>query len=528
MPTESVVPAEQAPEGKAAANSYGDILRSSALIGGSQVLSIAVSIVRTKAMALLLGPAGVGLFGLYGSILDLAQAVAGMGVNNSGVRQIAEAAGTGDARRVARTVAVLRRTSIILGLLAFSLMIVLARPISWFTFDSAAYTSGISLLSLAALFRLVSAGQGALLQGMRRIGDLARMNFLGALSGTVISIPLVYFLREDGVVPSLIAIAGMTILTSWWYSRKVDLPPVKVSLDDVYMESQALLKLGAAFMASGLMLMGSSYAVRAMVAKELGLVSAGLYQSAWAIGGLYVGIILQAMGSDFYPRLTAAAGSDDDMNRLVNEQTRVGLLLGTPGILATLIFTPLVLSVFYSSRFGPAVDVLRWICLGLTLRVLNWPMGYIILARARQNLFFWSELFWTGVYLALAKTCIGAFGLSGAGMAFAGAYCLHGILVYALVRKETGYSWSPANRRSAPLLLASILGVFLGFQILPFAASVAVGAIVLIAVSVYSLRQLLALFPEDASGDGADGQQPLRKLLKRARGLMRNPTPGPR
>ena len=44
-------------------------------------------------MALLLGPAGFGLMGLYTSILALTQAIAGMGINQSGVRQIAEAVG---------------------------------------------------------------------------------------------------------------------------------------------------------------------------------------------------------------------------------------------------------------------------------------------------------------------------------------------------------------------------------------------------------------------------------------------------
>ena len=77
-------------------NTYGQILKSSALVGGSQAVNIVIGIVRTKAMALLLGPAGFGLFGLYGSISSLTQSIAGMGINSSGVRQIAEAVGSGD------------------------------------------------------------------------------------------------------------------------------------------------------------------------------------------------------------------------------------------------------------------------------------------------------------------------------------------------------------------------------------------------------------------------------------------------
>jgi len=64
---------------KAEKDVYGQILKSTALVGGSSVINIAIGIVRMKAMAMLLGPAGFGLAGLYGSIANLTQNIAGMG-----------------------------------------------------------------------------------------------------------------------------------------------------------------------------------------------------------------------------------------------------------------------------------------------------------------------------------------------------------------------------------------------------------------------------------------------------------------
>ncbi len=113
------------------------------------------------------------------------------------------------------------------------------------------HASAVALLSLAVFFRLVAGGQGALIQGMRRISDLAKMGILGALYGTVISIPMVYYLREDGVVPALVAAAAMSIVTSWWYSRKVRIQPPSMTVSQVRHEAAGLLKLGFAFMASG-------------------------------------------------------------------------------------------------------------------------------------------------------------------------------------------------------------------------------------------------------------------------------------
>ena len=205
--------------------SYGQILKSSALIGASSVLKIGLGIVRTKAMAVLLGPAGFGLMGLYSSIADLAASIAGMGINSSGVRQIAAAVGTGETDRIAQTATVLRRTAKVLGILGALLLVVFCRQVSFLTFGSYERAGAVALLSLVVLFSSISGGQAALIQGMRRISDLAMMGVLGALFGTVISIPLVYFFGEQGVVPSLITVAAMSILTSWWYSRKVQIQP---------------------------------------------------------------------------------------------------------------------------------------------------------------------------------------------------------------------------------------------------------------------------------------------------------------
>jgi PST family polysaccharide transporter len=346
-------------------------------------------------------------------------------------------------------------------------------------------------------FQLVSDGQGALIQGMRRIFDLAKMGVLGTLNGTLISVTLVYFLREKGVVPSLVGAAGMSIITSWWYSRKINVQTPPVTVFQVGQEAAALLKLGFVFMATGFMTMGIAYAVRIMVLRKVGIEGTGFYQAAWVLGGLYAGFILQAMGADFYPRLTASAHDNTACNRLVNEQALVGLLLAGPGVLATLTFAPAVIALFYSTKFGPAVGVLRWICLGTTLQVITWPMGFIIVAKGKQAIFFGTELAWTVAGLSLAWTCVRFFGLSGAGIAFFGSYIFYGFLLYAIVRGLSGFRWSAANRQTGLLFLSLIAAVFCGSYVLPVLLAVCLGTLVTLLSGAYSIRLLLRLISHD-------------------------------
>jgi antigen flippase len=459
------------------------------------MVNIGLGMVRTKAIALILGGTGVGLFGLYGYVNDLTRSIAGMGVNSSGVRQIAEAAGTGDAQRLARTAKTLRRVAFCSGTLGALLLLALSKPISWLTFKDYSHTGSVALLALAVFFADVSQGQMALVQGMRRIADLARMSVLGAFYGTLFSIPIVYYFRENGVVPALVGVSAMAILTSWWYARKIKIERVELTLREAREETAALLKLGVVFMTTGLMPLAAGYLVSIMVLRQFDLAAAGCYQAASVLGGTYVGFITQAMGADFYPRLTAVARDHNECNRLVNEQAEVGLLLAGPGVIATLTFAPLVIWLFYSSAFGPAVEILRWICLGMMLRVASWPMAFILMARGERKLFFWTELLANGLFVFLVWAGLRFFGLKGSGIAFFGLYAAYWTGMYLVVRRLSGFRWSRANLRLAALFAPGIAAVFVSWYILPQIATAIFGVTLALLTGVYSLKTLCTLVP---------------------------------
>ncbi|HEY3913807.1 MAG TPA: oligosaccharide flippase family protein, partial [Verrucomicrobiae bacterium] len=288
-------------------SSHRQIFKSTALIGGMQVVTLAVGVVRNKALALLLGRSGVGLAGLYIAAIALIGSLAGLGINASGVRQIAAAVGTGDETRIARTVITLRRASIFCGLFGGVLVLALAPLLSQTTFGDKKHIFGIALMSLTLLFGAVSAGQNALLQGLRRLREMAASEIFAAIFGTVVSIALVWWLRERGIVPYLVAVSAFGILLSWWFARRVPLQKVTVTWQETLVESRALLALGAAFMASALIASGTGYFTRVWVERQLGTDAVGIYSAVWTLSSYYVGMVLVAMATDFLPRLTAAA-----------------------------------------------------------------------------------------------------------------------------------------------------------------------------------------------------------------------------
>ena len=59
-------------------SSFRSILKSSSLIGGASIINMLIGMVRIKFVAVLLGPTGVGLLGMYGQVTGLISSMTGV------------------------------------------------------------------------------------------------------------------------------------------------------------------------------------------------------------------------------------------------------------------------------------------------------------------------------------------------------------------------------------------------------------------------------------------------------------------
>ena len=71
--------------------SYGQILKSSSLMGGAAGINMLLGMVRTKFAAVLIGTTGVGLVASFGAVQGLIGTLAGLGIQSSAVRDVAAA-----------------------------------------------------------------------------------------------------------------------------------------------------------------------------------------------------------------------------------------------------------------------------------------------------------------------------------------------------------------------------------------------------------------------------------------------------
>lgn len=447
-------------------SSKKSILSSTSIIGGSSVLVIILNIIRSKVIAVLLGPTGTGLISAFQSSTSMLQTVAGLGINNSAVRDIAQANSKNNQGKLSIVIKSLRKLVLFTGFIGLVLTVIFAQPLSEFTFETDDYTAEIRLLSIAVFFNLIQAGQSALIQGMRRIKDLARMSILSSLMGTFLSLPLIYLYEFDGISVYLVVLAIGQFLISLYYARKIRIQDIKVSWQRAFKESKGMIKLGSSFMGAALAGILATYFIRVIIIRDLDLASTGIYQAAFSLSGIYIGVILQAMGKDFYPRLTAVAFDSKKEIQLINEQTQVGMMLAAPGLMFTLAFAPLAIRLLYSGEYLEAFPILQWMILGVFLKTVSWPMAFLFVARAKGKIYLFAEIAIFSLMTLLTYIFLNFYGLNGTGIAFFGTYIFYTMLLFCLLYKENGFKWSSEVTKRMLLISFAFIMAFLATQYL--------------------------------------------------------------
>lgn len=481
-------------------NSSKSILKSTGLVGGSKVISVLFGIIRSKVIAVILGPTGTGLIGALQSSTASIQTVVSLGLSSSSVRDIAQAYAKGNQEKIAKTIKTQRRAVLVTGLSGMLLTYAFAAPLSQLTFGDAQYTGAIRLLSIAVFFNLIMGGQGALIQGTRRIKDLALMSIISAGLSTIISVPLIYFYQEQGIPIFLVMLAASQYVVSFYFAQRIQVVKVKLDFKEIWERARGMIRLGLGFMGAALAGALVIYFIRVFIIRFIDMEALGLYQAAMGISGLYINVVLDAMGKDFYPRLTSVAYTPASEISLMNQQTEVGMILAAPGLLFTLALAPLAINILYTPEYAPAYSLLQWMILGVFMRTISWPLGFLFVARAKSIYFLATEIAVNLIHLLLVFILAQWYGLKGAAIAFFGMYILYTGGMYYLCNHQNGFTWQPHVVRSI-LALSAVFG--LSFAILRFTEPW-VGSLVVcmigLGVSYYALQKVLEIMEVESVG----------------------------
>lgn len=403
-------------------------MKAMGIFGGVQAVGVLCSIIRTKLVAIWIGTLGVGLFGLFNNALEMLNIATNLGIRSSSVRDISQATDGNDTKLIGRIITVVRRWSLWLGLAGAILTISLAPVLSTVTFGDEAHIWGFVALSSAVLLMAITNGEYAVFQGLARLKKLAHVTLMGTITGLVVSIPLFYWLREASVLPSIIAYAASIALFATILRNK-EYPREKVSVHETFSMGKAFVSLGIFMTIGNFVTILATYLFSAWLNQQAGTSEVGLYQAGYTLINKYTGLILTALGMEYYPRLAKVAESPSRLRIYVSQEINIALLVLAPVItLFVLLRTPVV-TILYSSEFNAILPFIAWGMLGTLFRAVSWCMAFVILAKGSGKIYLVTESLSAAVGLALNIVCYSLWGLTGLGWAFIVWYIVYTIII---------------------------------------------------------------------------------------------------
>lgn len=414
---------------------YKHILKYTGVFGGVQLLNILIGIVRNKIVAQMLGPQGFGLVALFNSATRFISDATSFGIGTSAVKELSVSRDGGDAEQMRQSVETLRRMELAAAVLGMAVCVLLGGAFSSVTFSWGDHSLHFVLLSPVVGCMAITAGEVALLKAARKLKILARQSLETTLIALVVTIPILYYMGERGVVPMLVAVAAAQMATVVRFSCR--LYPYRVRLafrpDDAAMR---MLRVGMAFVAASVIGSLTELAMRAYLNNVADLPTLGLYNAGYMMIVTYAGMVFSAMETDYYPRLSGVKSLGSGLNAVVCRQMEVSFLIISPMVVGMLVAMPVLLPVLFSPKFMPVLPMLQVAALSMYFSSLYIPVEYISLARGDWRSFLLLEALSRCLMLLLMLLCFNAWGLLGCGICITSAYFLESVMVCLYARRR--------------------------------------------------------------------------------------------
>lgn len=398
--------------------------------GGFTAVTLACSVIRSKGLAVILGPAGFGEWSQVLSLFLLLQTAATLGVTGGVARFTAERARCGQP-----TAPVVFTALLWVG--GFALLLALTTVVlaSWLAQLAVGRSEWWWVIALGALAAPLVAAHAIFLSGLQGLGayrSLAWAGVKGALAGLGVGLVAALWVGSAGVAAFMV---GSFAANAWFFGRALVMQP------GFYGPWQPegtlirpLLGYGGATLVTAIFSSAASFSGRAWLVSASGADAAGLYQ---AMSGLTLQILPMFLnGAALYAAPRLAGTSDAGMaSRVVTAVWLVVAMVVVPPLALALIFREAFFSILFSGAFRPAAGVFPLQLTGDLLMSFCWATACYLLPSGRLRSFIFCETARCVTYVATAAALLAVWSGPGAlALAHALSYALELLLFLAVAR----------------------------------------------------------------------------------------------
>ncbi|MGE6791817.1 oligosaccharide flippase family protein [Pseudomonas guineae] len=389
-----------------------------------QFFGLLLGAVAVKLLAVLAGPAGVGLYSVLRHLQQMLSSVASIGGQNAVVQGLSSHQGMARRQFFLSSFYVFVLASFLLS----TAILISADFIATWIF-AGEHASAIRWLVIPIVLGALLFFFRGVLTAEMQFGALSIVTMLTGLGAALVALPvglayargypnIMVLLLAGGPLLGLLAAFVFVRRQGYFQSCKAIAPG-----DVTWSSTVRFLRVALPSLLSLCLTLGSVLIVRSYIVRLYGLEGAGQFDAAWSISAMYLALFLTSLQSYLLPELSQV-GSGDEMHSALAKAFHFSLLISLPLITCLVVMKPLIVSVLFSHEFLPSLNVLRWVLIGDFVRVLGWVISTALVARADMKGFALAEGLWSIIFMSLSLLLL-SHGLEWVGFAYLVSYVFY-------------------------------------------------------------------------------------------------------
>lgn len=423
-------------------NNFKEGLKGTALFGGVGVLNILISVVKSKVIAVLLGPAGMGVLGLFNSAIDLINKSTNFSLRTSAIKDISSAYASNDNHKLSQSYSVFRRLVLLTGLLGLFVCVIFSPYLSKSSFGDYNYTIPFIVLALSFPILQLSDGINVLMQGTRNLRLLAKANVYGNALSLLAVLPLYYLFGLPGIAYTIVLGYLVQYIVAYYFSRRIRIKRISISIKQSLKEGRSMLNMGFMISLQGILVALSAYVLRAYISHVNSVEEVGLYTAGFYIINTYTGIIFSGMLTEYYPRIASMSEDNNSIFKAVDSQSSLSIMLLAPLLCAFILLGNVAILILYSEEFLKITSMINISMVGMFFKAPSWCLGYVYLGKGDSKTFFWNELVTIIYTLGLNILLYNIWGLTGMGVSFLLSFLIYWMQNIIVCHYRYGYTFN--------------------------------------------------------------------------------------
>ena len=276
----------------------------------------------------------------------------------------------------------------------------------------------------------------AILNGFSRYKAYVIINGITQVIATILIVLLVWSIKFEGVVISLILYPCISSLMSFYICKKENLISKSIFNFKIYQtHAKQLASYTGMAMVSATLLPTALILIRNYISQIGSISESGYWEAMRSISNQYMIFVTTLLTLYILPKFSEIQRKIKFRKELQNFYKTILPLFGIMFILIY-IFRFIIINILFSKSFLPMHTLFFWQLLGDFFKITSWVLAYQFIAKKMFWNYISTEIISVAILYVLSIYCIQQWGVVGAAIAHCICYAIYLVMVLWLLRKS--------------------------------------------------------------------------------------------